>query len=470
MLFNSFIFLHFLAFVLAVYWLLHKKVSWQNIFLLVTSYVFYGWWNWKFLSLIAISTVVDYFIGRQLEDKKDPKIRKRLVTLSVMVNLGILGVFKYFNFFASSFIEFLGMFGMSASPLTLNILLPVGISFYTFQTLSYSIDIYRGKLKSTRNFIDFALFVSFFPQLVAGPIERAVNLLPQIANPRKFNSSQWMAGVFLIVWGLFKKVVIADNMALIADEIFNNHGNYQGLELLVGVLAFTFQIYGDFSGYSDIARGVAKLLGFELMLNFKLPYFAVSPSDFWQRWHISLSSWLRDYLYIPLGGNRAGNFGTYRNLSLTMLLGGLWHGAAWNFVIWGAFHGFILVVYRLFDGGKDDREGSASFILMLPKVLLMFGFTMIGWLIFRAESVTQIIYFFKNAGLSIKASNLHYLTTVLYYTVPLMVFQAIQQYKKDLLFVIKLPMIAQVLFICFLIAMMLIVGVRESSEFIYFQF
>ena len=328
---------------MCLYFLTQRYFRLQNGILLIASYVFYGFWDWRFLALLFVSTVVDYNLALLIEKSESPGERKALLAASICVNLGILGFFKYFGFFAESFASLLNSFGFQSSTPFFNIVLPVGISFYTFQTMSYTIDVYRRKLPATRNFFDFALFVSFFPQLVAGPIERATKLLPQVLQPRKFSQSNFVEGFYLIILGLFKKVVIADNMAPIVNYIFSRDvSTLSGAEVLVGVYAFAFQIYGDFAGYTDIARGVAKWLGFDLMLNFRMPYFATSPSDFWQRWHISLSSWLRDYLYIPLGGNRQGTLLTYRNLMLTMVLGGLWHGAAWTFVAWGFFHGLIL--------------------------------------------------------------------------------------------------------------------------------
>ena len=397
MLFNSQTFFIFFAIVYLLYLLFRRDRKVQNIVLLVGSYVFYGSWNWRFLFLIALSTLVDFSVGHLLGNTPDHQHtrRKRLLTISVIVNLSILGFFKYFNFFIDSFINLLDLFGMQANSITLQIILPVGISFYTFQTMSYTIDIYRQRLKPTKSLLDFAVFVSFFPQLVAGPIERASNLLPQFAKPRHISTEQISTGLYLILWGFFKKMVVGDHAGLIADQIFNNYTNYDGVDLLIGVVAFSIQIYGDFSGYSDIARGISRLMGFELMVNFRLPYFALNPTDFWQRWHISLSSWLRDYLYIPLGGNKHGSFNTYRNLFLTMLLGGLWHGAAWNFVIWGAFHGTILILYRLFERKpmyRDPWNGDNSYVIVVAKMFLMFTLTLVGWLIFRSHSVEQIVY------------------------------------------------------------------------------
>ncbi len=473
MLFNSYIFLQFFALFYVLYILLRKKHSWQNVLVLLASYTFYGYWDWRFLFLIAISTIIDYLVGLNLHASNNPTKRKRWLFLSVIANLSMLGVFKYFNFFADSLINVFTQIGFNPDPITLNIILPVGISFYTFQTMSYTIDIYRERLKPTRNFIDFAVFVSFFPQLVAGPIERAVNLLPQVAKKRIITVEHIQTGIFLIIWGYFKKTVIADNSGIIADAIFNDYLNHGGIDLLIGVLAFSFQIYGDFSGYSDIARGVSKLLGFELMLNFRLPYFAINPSDFWNRWHISLSSWLRDYLYVPLGGNKNGSFNTYRNLFLTMLLGGLWHGAAWNFVIWGAFHGLILIIYRLFDRKKPHLtpwDGSHSYVKIILMMISMFILTQIGWLIFRAKSVDQIWYFMSNFNFSSSKLTSGYWSDLLLFITPLLIIQIIQYIRNDLNFITRMPAWSSAIIYAILLAFITIFGVRESTEFIYFQF
>ena len=448
---------------------MHKKHQWQNYLLLVASYVFYGFWDERFLILILISTIVDFTIGKKLYATKGTH-RKLLVTLSIVVNLGILAFFKYFNFFADSLVNFFQIFGWSVDQPTLNIILPVGISFYTFQTLSYTIDIYRNQLKPCRRFLDFALFVAFFPQLVAGPIERAKKLLPQITTARKIDLAQINAGIYLVIWGLFKKIVIADNMALIANDIFNNHQQHSGFDLYIGIFAFALQIYGDFSGYTDIARGIAKMMGFELMLNFKLPYFALSPSDFWNRWHISLSSWLRDYLYIPLGGNRFGSFNTLRNLALTMLLGGLWHGAAWNFVLWGAFHGFILIVYRMLKIRTDAprwHNFNAS-LHTLFKMAIMFALTLFGWLLFRAESMEQIVYFTLNGGFSLSANSISWMGRIALLASPLLLIQIWQYVSGNLLIILEQSRLKIAAFYSFVFAMMVMFGARSSSEFIYF--
>jgi len=394
MFFNSLTYFIFLAIVLGCYFQLSHR--WQNRLLLVASYVFYGWWDWRFLSLIFVSTLNDYVCGIQIFSQHRPESRKKYLYLSIIVNLSLLGFFKYWDFFIDSFAALLSNFGINAALPTLHIILPVGISFYTFQTMTYSIDIYRGELEPTNNFLDFALFVSFFPQLVAGPIERAKNLLPQIQNERHFDKDQMIRGFHLILWGLFKKVFVADNLGIIVDKIYANPAS-TGVEYIIATWAFAFQIYGDFSGYTDIARGTSKCLGIELMHNFKQPYFAINPSDFWRRWHISLSSWLKDYLYIPLGGNRKGTWKTYRNLSLTMLLGGLWHGAAWNFVIWGAYHGLLLIVHRVFTTVVRPTSSSSSnlFIYML-KAFVMFQLTTVSWILFRAQNLNQIQVIFTS--------------------------------------------------------------------------
>jgi alginate O-acetyltransferase complex protein AlgI len=340
-LFNSFEFAIFFSCVYGIYLLSNHR--WQNRWLLLASYIFYGTWNWKFLGLIWTSTVIDYYCGKKIHETPSRNRRKAILLLSIGTNLGILAFFKYYNFFANSFESLMHIIGWRVDALTLQIVLPVGISFYTFQTMSYTIDIYRNKIEPTDRFLDFALFVTFFPQLVAGPIERAKNLLPQVSSDRVVTWEKLKEGVWLICWGLFKKVFIADNLAKIVDPVFSASNPISGAEALIAVYAFAFQIYGDFSGYSDIARGISKLLGFELMLNFRMPYFSKNIREFWSRWHISLSTWLKDYLYITMGGNRFGTLRTYRNLFLTMAIGGLWHGAAWTFVFWGMFHGLVLI-------------------------------------------------------------------------------------------------------------------------------
>jgi len=397
MLFNSLTFLAFLVVVLVVYPRLRHRG--QNIFLLVASYYFYGSWDWRFTSLLAISTVVDYFVGLRLQRTADPGSRKHLMALSVLVNLGILGFFKYFNFFVDSGARLLAGFGFDPNLPALRIVLPVGISFYTFQTMSYTLDIYRRRFEPTRDFIDFALFVSFFPQLVAGPIERARVLLPQIAKPRRYDPVQVREGISLILLGFFMKIAIADVMAPIVNRTFSAPEGLSAGALLSGLYAFSFQIYGDFSGYSNIARGVAKLLGFELMINFEAPYLSRSITEFWRRWHISLSSWLRDYLYISLGGNRFGPLVTYRNLFLTMFLGGLWHGAAWTMAAWGTLHGLFLAFHKLMLGDRKPdfswpRTGG-GWLVAVGKMVVTFHLVGLTWILFRAESFSSALVYLR---------------------------------------------------------------------------
>lgn len=540
MIFNSLEFLVFLPIVLLVYYkLTHKQ---QNIWLLVASYVFYGWWDPRFLFLISMSTTIDFFCGKLLVQsnisKKDkyaglsylfgtcvvfllffsklqyeggwllfglgfgivlllsliltvyPHIsfsntetrRKAILVTSIFCNLGLLGFFKYFNFFIDSAEAALMQLGVSqTSLLHLDILLPVGISFYTFQTMSYTIDIYRGKLSPCKKLTDFALFVSYFPQLVAGPIERATNLLPRITERRTFNGAQAFMGIGLISYGLFKKVVIADGIAGSVASVYGTNGELSGIDILAATLLFTLQIYCDFSGYSDIARGTSKLLGIDLMRNFRFPYFSRNPSEFWNRWHISLSSWLRDYLYISLGGNRVSNFKIYRNLMLTMVLGGLWHGAAWNFVLWGFYQGGLLCFYKaatpLFMRSSIQKFHKASWALSL---VVFFLFTMYGWLLFRAESMTQIMTFttliftdLTNFNLSMKIPPLSAIIGI-----PLFILMEFRGYfhdKKNEMELINYPTNTTTFMVRSAIySLMLFIFIAALSappaEFIYFQF
>ena len=350
MLFNSIDFAIFLPIVFLLYWFVaNKNLKLQNLLIVIASYLFYGWWDWRFLSLILFSTLIDYSVGRKLLNEGNITKRKILLWVSILVNLGFLGFFKYYNFFLDNFIMAFSFFGTPINAQGLNIILPVGISFYTFQTLSYTIDVYKRKLEPTKDFIAFTAFVSFFPQLVAGPIERATNLLPQFYKNRRFEYDKAVDGLRQILWGLFKKVVIADTLSINVDDGFNNYLDLNFIESWIVSLSFTFQIYFDFSGYSDIAIGTAKLFGFNLMQNFAFPYFSRDIAEFWRRWHMSLTRWMRDYLYIRLGGNRQGKYRTYFNLWFVFLLSGLWHGAAYNFLLWGAYHGFFLTFEKIFN-------------------------------------------------------------------------------------------------------------------------
>ncbi|WP_276166291.1 MBOAT family O-acyltransferase [Zobellia alginiliquefaciens] len=395
MLFNSIDFAIFLPVVFVLYWFVfNKNLKAQNFLIVVASYFFYGWWDWKFLSLIAFSTLVDYSIGVALSNEYSDLKRKILLWTSISVNLGFLGFFKYYNFFLDNFISAFSLFGHTLNTNTLNIILPVGISFYTFQTLSYTIDVYRKQLEPTKDFIAFSAFVCFFPQLVAGPIERATHLLPQFYSKRKFNYALAVDGLRQILWGLFKKIVIADNCAQYANQIFNNSDQFSGSSLLLGAFFFTFQIYGDFSGYSDIAIGTSRLFGFDLMKNFAFPYFSRDIAEFWRRWHISLSTWFRDYLYIPLGGSRGGTWTKIRNTFIIFLVSGFWHGANWTFIIWGALNALYFLPLMLL-GKNRQNLGIAAENNTLPSIKELFQIsttfiiTVLAWIFFRAENVTH---------------------------------------------------------------------------------
>lgn len=395
MLFNSLDFAIFLPIVFILYWFVaNKSLKLQNFLIVVASYVFYGWWDWRFLSLILFSTLVDYFIGIGLLRQENQARRKLLLWTSILVNLGFLGFFKYYNFFLDNFVSAFSFFGNEMNANSLNIILPVGISFYTFQTLSYSIDVYRRKLEPTKDFIAFSAFVSFFPQLVAGPIERATHLLPQFYTKRVFDYSKAVDGMRQILWGLFKKIVIADNCAHYANEIFNNSADYSGATLVLGAVFFTIQIYGDFSGYSDIAIGTSRLFGFDLMKNFAFPYFSRDIAEFWRRWHISLSTWFRDYLYIPLGGSRGGTWMKIRNTFIIFIVSGFWHGANWTFIVWGALNAVYFLPLLLTDKNRSNLDIVAQG-KQLPslkdffKILLTFGLTVFAWIFFRAENMTH---------------------------------------------------------------------------------
>ncbi|MGB3495873.1 MAG: MBOAT family O-acyltransferase [Elainellaceae cyanobacterium] len=479
MLFNSFIFVGFFVVIYSLYLALQKKHRAQNWLLLLASYGFYGYWDIRFLLLLMLSTGIDYIAGKNIDSARGERSRRIWVSVSLCANLSILGFFKYCNFFIESFASLVEKIGFDGNISSLSIILPVGISFYTFQTLSYTLDIYRRQLKPVSSLLDFALFVSFFPQLVAGPIERASTLLPQITSPRTLNISQINAGIYLILWGYFKKLVIADNVAGLADEVFEDYLDLGGLDLWIGALAFAIQIYGDFSGYSDIARGISKLLGFDLIVNFKLPFFARNPSDFWARWHISLSTWFRDYVYIPLGGNRHGTWNTYCNLMVTMTICGLWHGAAWNFVLWGMFHGFLLIAHHAvrhswtlnhWNSIWKELNFRLSGLLGLFSVLLTMSLTTAGWIFFRASSVSQIIYMLSHLGLSISEETWDLFSDLLFFSFPLLAMQLYQGITQDLLAVTKLNLGVRTLLYGLMLAWIVLFSDRDSAEFIYFQF
>jgi alginate O-acetyltransferase complex protein AlgI len=395
MLFNSMDFAVFLPLVFALYWFVFKnQLRLQNLLIVVASYVFYGWWDWRFLSLIFFSTIVDYTVGIGLSGTEHSLKRRALLILSILVNLGFLGFFKYFNFFLESFTSAFSVFGYSFSASSLNIILPVGISFYTFQTLSYSIDVYRKKLEPTRDFIAFSAFVSFFPQLVAGPIERASHLLPQFYRKRVFDHDKAVLGIRQILWGMIKKIIIADNCAALANGIFANSTEYPGSTLVFGAFFFAFQIYGDFSGYSDIAIGTSRLFGFDLMRNFAYPYFSRDIAEFWRRWHISLSTWFRDYLYIPLGGSKGGRLSQIRNTFIIFIVSGFWHGANWTFIFWGLLNAFYFLPLLL--SGRNrlnlDIAGGERLFPRLKELFQMattFLLSSFAWIFFRAENLSH---------------------------------------------------------------------------------
>ena len=393
MFFNSIDFAIFLPVVFILYWFVaNKNLKLQNFLIVAASYLFYGWWDWRFLSLILFSTLVDFLIGRKLGTEENQTRRKVLLWISILVNLGFLGFFKYYNFFLDNFITAFSFFGTEIKANSLNIILPVGISFYTFQTLSYTIDVYKRKLEPSNDFIAFSAFVSFFPQLVAGPIERATNLLPQFYKKRNFDYSKAVDGMRQILWGLFKKIVIADNCARYANQIFNNSEDMNGSTLILGAIFFTFQIYGDFSGYSDIAIGTSRLFGFDLKRNFAFPYFSRDIAEFWRRWHISLSTWFRDYLYIPLGGSRGGTWMKVRNTFIIFIVSGFWHGANWTFIVWGALNAIYILPLLLTNNNRNNLEivAQGRYLPSVKEFLLMlitFSLTVFAWIFFRAENI-----------------------------------------------------------------------------------
>jgi alginate O-acetyltransferase complex protein AlgI len=473
MLFNSFQFAYFFAALFPTYWLLRKHHRLQNLLLLSAGYYFYANWNPKFLTLLILSTVMDYGCGIAVDRIDDPRKRKMFVLLSMALNLGMLGYFKYYNFFAESLHDALLRAGLNVPLTQLNVVLPIGISFYTFQSMSYVIDVYRKDIKPTRNIIQFATFVSFFPHLVAGPIMRPTTLLPQVANPRKFNLQQFYSGAYLIFWGLTKKVVVADNLANYVNDLFGRHETLNGGLALLAIYGFAFQIYCDFSGYTDVARGIAKCLGFELALNFNLPYFAASPQEFWERWHISLSTWLRDYLYIPLGGNRGGKASLYRNLMLTMIIGGLWHGAAWTFVLWGCYQGLILVAHRLMKpwlARIQPTELIDRACWRLLRMFVTFHLVCFGWLIFRANSLAQLSAMVRAIVERPAIPAATVLVPVTLCIIPLLVVQIVQYLSKDLDVVLKTPWYVRSVFYTACFYAFILAGEFGGGQFIYFQF
>ncbi len=486
MIFNSLEFPIFFGIVFALYWfVLNKNRNVQNILLIAASYVFYGWWDWRFLSLIILSSILDYSVGFRLGKTNDKRRRKQLLYLSLFVNLGLLGVMKYFNFFIDSFTGLLSDLGVSTNTYTLNIILPVGISFYTFQTLSYTVDVYKRKMEPVDDIVSFFAFVSFFPQLVAGPIERAKHLLPQFQVSRKFDYALASSGAQLILRGFFKKVVIADGLAVLVDTVYNNPADYTGFPMVVATIFFAFQIYCDFSGYSDIAIGTSRLLGFDLMKNFNTPYFSKSLTEFWRRWHISLSSWFRDYVYIPLGGSRATKKRASFNILVTFVVSGLWHGANWTFVIWGAIHGCILLIEKQITGLNDNLKTKLHSVYSYVSIPITFIIVSFAWIFFRSNSVSDAVFIIRNMfsdvadyqnfeilsmkfrGMGLKMNDL--VTSLVFLSFLLMIEYLDNKTDKEHLFGEK-PVLKWAFNYVLLVSIVFWGTQNSAGNFIYFQF
>ena len=481
MFFDTPIYIAFLAFIVALYWLFSRKF--QNVLLLAASYFFYGWWDWRFLILIAISTFVDFHCAHYISRSDNPGRRRFLLTVSLLINLGFLGIFKYFNFFEDSMVQLLRVMGFtSVNPTLLAILLPPGISFYTFQEVAYIVDVYQRKQKPAASIVDYALFISLFPHLIAGPIQRPSHLLPQVQFPRRYDGDKFFGGLMLILSGLFRKCVIADNCAILANAAFEGKLGPPSLPvLLIGAYAFAWQIYGDFSGYSDIARGSAQLLGFHFMVNFRQPYLATSLQDFWRRWHISLSTWLRDYLYIPLGGNRHGETKTRRNLLLTMLLGGLWHGANWTFVLWGGIHGLGLAVERKISkmlrlpGNKHAAAADCGSTLFSLKSwtgrIVIFHLVCLAWVFFRAQSLAAAGEML--AGMTVWRWRPEFVTAfafLAFFAIPLFLIDLVNEYRGEEYLFENYHEGLRLAYACLGFVALAIYSGNNLNAFIYFQF
>ena len=479
MLFNSFDFAVFLPVVYLLYWFVfNKNIQVRNFFLLVVSYVFYGFWDWRFLSLILISSLMDYFLALGISHTPDANTKKRklLLVLSLVLNLGFLGFFKYYNFFVESFISTFSLFGKEFNYTPINIILPVGISFYTFQSLSYTLDVYLKKMEPTRQIINFLAFVSFFPQLVAGPIERAKKLLPQFDDIKKFDYHSARSGLLLIVFGLFKKIMIADRVAVFVNQTYGDIENAKGLALFMAVIFFAFQLYLDFSAYSDIAIGSARIFGFKLTTNFRRPYLSVSFSDFWKRWHITLSSWFQDYIYIPLGGSRSGARRTAINVMIVFLLSGLWHGASWNFVIWGAMNGLFLIVFD-----KIFKLHKSTGIKRIFAALLVFTNWAFSLIFFRAQTFADAMLVFKNMGFSNTDQlyrfglNSMEFSFSIYLILGMMLYEIVAEKQGDKLlerFYASKPVLRWSLYFILVLSIIFLgfYGSANDNAFIYFQF
>lgn len=475
MFFNSISFALFFPIIFILYWFVFGKSKIkQNILLIFASYYFYSCWDWRFLFLLIFSTGLDFFSALRIDESNNINKRKFWLYLAITINLGFLGIFKYYDFFAKNFSILLNNFGFDVHPYVLNLILPVGISFYTFHGLSYIIDVYYKRIYVEKNFVDYSLFVSFFPLLVAGPIERATHLLPQIKVKRVFDYNQSKEGVKLIVWGLFKKMVVADNCAFFVNQIFADYSSFSSTELWLGIVFFAFQIYGDFSGYSDIAIGTSKLLGVELLKNFNFPYFSKNIADFWRRWHISLSSWFRDYLYIPLGGSKVSKMFQIRNVFIIFLVSGFWHGANWTFIIWGVIHAILFIPLLIMNKNRDSVNNVNFSYFDFFKIIFTFFLVCIAWVFFRADTLAvsfgylkrmfvfndiTLYYFFKNSKyILLSAISLFSIFVLL-----LIEWHALRNYKKNV------DLSKKVFFL--LLAMILFMGVyRNQLSFIYFQF
>ena len=474
MLFNSFEFLVFLPVVFALYWFVFKKRKPQNALIVLASYVFYGWGDWKFLFLIAFTSLCSFLSGLLIGKNEGNQSRQKWISAAnIIVNLGVLGVFKYYNFFADNLKILLGAIGFEADFVTLNVILPVGISFYTFQALSYSIDVYKGKIKPTNDIVEFFAYISFFPQLVAGPIERATNLLPQFQKERQFDYANAVDGMRQMLWGFFKKMVVADKCAMIVNAHWSEYETLPTVSLIVLAVLFSFQIYCDFSGYSDIAIGCARLFGFDLKQNFNQPYLSRSIPEFWRKWHISLTTWFRDYIYFPLGGSRCEKWKIIRNVFIVWAVSGLWHGANWTFVCWGLYHAVLLAIYNLLSINTKYKEPVT--LKNIPQIALTFVLAVIGWVIFRAESMTQAVGFFKAMLTNEFFGRMSeiYGKPALALAGLLMVLEYLQRGKAHVLefpdnkiFKLKFVRISTYVVIAFVILWMK----GKQSEFIYFQF
>lgn len=472
MLFNSLPFAVFLPIVFAVYWALRNSLRSQNIMLLTASYIFYGWWDARFLSLIVASTVVDYLLGQYLAVATNALKRKLLLTASMIFNLGLLGVFKYYNFFMENFMEIANSVGLHTNPVLLKIALPVGISFYTFQTMSYTIDIYRKQLEPTKDFIAFAAFVGYFPQLVAGPIERASNLLPQMSKRRYFDYQKAVDGMRQALWGFFKKVVIADAVAPLVDQAFGDPSGFSAIALITGALLFSIQIYCDFSGYSDIAIGISKIFGIDLMQNFRTPYFSRDIAEFWRRWHISLSTWFRDYLYIPLGGSRGSTALKVRNTFAIFIVSGFWHGANWTFIIWGLINALLFLPLLLAKRNRSNLNDPE--ISDLHRILLTFSITTIAWIFFRADSLSHAIDYLQNIAIWNSGKSISIKPTLVVYIALLFLGDWIGRKHDFSLNILtegvlsKSPLMRLTLYLSLAYLILLYIGGQQN--FIYFQF